>query len=126
MSHSSSRLEANQFSVNPRNLFLGSLVLVCRQIEFNLYFRRLPNNEILSQLTGLIHMLDEESKDKKLKNALQTIKSFRKNMNLIKNREQIEELFSEISSFLLKTYLKECGYATPKYGKSTLRVPKNE
>ena len=96
--------------------------MVSREIEYNLYFARVPVTNIVYQLVGLVHMLDEHSKEE-LKDILKTLERFDKNVKLISSRMEMFKLYSKIMDYLHRTYLRECRYAKPKYGKTKLGVP---
>jgi hypothetical protein len=112
----------DRFSDEPKQMYLSALVRVATEIEFNLYFRKQPIHEILPQITGLVHMLEEGSKEN-LKETTTKLKQFRKNVRLITDRQQVEKLYSEVMSYLLAHHLKEFNFATPRYGKVKLELP---
>lgn len=111
----------NELTGEPRNTYINSLILVARQIEYNMYFSGGSIVSMLPQLKGLIHMLDANSKEK-LKDELTTLNRYSRNVNLIKNREQVEDLYSKIMNYLHSTYLREVRFAKPKYKGGKLEV----
>ena len=113
--------ETNELTGEPRNTYINSLILVARQIEYNLYFTRGSVIHVLDQLKGLIHMLDAKSKEK-LKDTIKTLDDYRRNANLVKGREQVEILYSQIMDYLHETYLRECRFAKPKHEGGKLEV----
>jgi len=68
-------------------------------------------------------MLDANSKEK-LKDELSTINRYIHNVNLIRDRGQIEDLYSTIMNYLHSTYLRECRFAKPTHKKGTIGMPK--
>jgi hypothetical protein len=115
--------QENELSGEPRNTYINSLILVARQIEYNIFFANLSMTKILPQLRGIIYMLDANSKEK-LKDILATITRYEQNLRLVRDKNQIWNLYSEIMDYLHTTYLLECRYAKPKFGKTNLGVPK--
>ena len=113
--------QENELTGEPKNTYVNSLILVSRQIEYNIYFAEIPLTKSLTQLKGLIHMLDAKSKEK-LKDVIETIDSYERNTRLIRNKNQIWGLYSRIMDYLHETYLKECRFAKPRHKSGKLEV----
>ena len=110
-----------EFGLEPKNVFVNSLILVSRQIEYSLYFEQANVTQVLPQLQGLIDMLDKKSQ-KELKNITDKITNYRFNTSQIKTRIEIEQLYSQITAYLHETYLKEVRVAIPKFGKTKVKI----
>jgi len=73
-------------------------------------------------LMGLIDSLDAKSK-KKLEKAYEKLEDMHRGKVPV-NWGSVEDVFKEVLNYLHTSYLKEVGYAKPKYPHSKLGVPK--
>jgi len=97
--------EAPSLDQEPRKVFLNSLIMKLREIEFHLYSpRELPTRSI-RLMKGLIFGLDRKSNEK-LKPLVDKLQSYERNTNLC-TRQSLEQIHNELSMYLHDTYLQE-------------------
>lgn len=108
------------FAQESKKVFVNFLILNCNLIEQKIYFGGSATSAI-RPLKGLIDSLDAQSK-KKLKQQYEDLQSFEANVYLC-SRERMEQIYSQVLSYLHSTYLKEMRFARPKYPSKKLGMP---
>jgi hypothetical protein len=116
------------FSGEPRAYFLMRLIQYNSDLATSMCNKngQLSTVEALVALRGLILQLDKKTK-KDLNPIMEKINLWRQNTKLIKNRQQIEDLYSEVADYLHEGWFKELKFARPRIAKKGhLSVPKKE
>lgn len=105
------------FNQEPRKVFVNWLIWTGKVVEEQLYMGGKTSLAVRG-MRALINKLDEKSKEK-LKPQLDRLLEIESNVLSLNSRIDLEQIFSEILSYLHNTYLKESYYAKPKYPTKT-------
>lgn len=112
----------SDFLDEPKKIFVALLIWELKIISEELFLGG-KFSKAISSIRGLVSVLDEKSK-KVLKPQLDKLIEYERNINVLKTREDAEQIFRAISSYLHKSYLKEITSAKPiRPSKERMRVP---
>ena len=103
--------EPVDFNQEPKKVFVNWLIWTGKIVEEQLYMGGKISLAVRA-MRGLIAKLDKKSKEK-LKPQLDRLMEIESNMLTLNSRTDLEQLFSDILSYLHNVYLKESYYVTP-------------
>lgn len=109
------------FAGEPRKVFINLLIWSIKQIEYKIYYVSKVSTAI-NPLMGLIDSLDKKTK-KTLKTQYDQLKGIKEG-KIGLGQGDIEGIYREVLTYLHNTYLAEVRFATPKYPRGKLGVPK--
>ena len=112
--------EPTDFLGEPRKVFVNYLIWTSKIVEENLFMGGKVSMAVRA-MRALIAKLDEKSK-KKLKPQLDRLLEIETNVLTLNSRTELEQIFSEILTYLHESYLKESYYATPRYPSKKLTI----
>ena len=109
------------FNQEPKKVFVNYLIWTSKIVEESLFMGGRVSLAVRA-MRGLIAKLDEKSKEK-LKPQLDRLLEIESNMLTLNSRTDLEQIFSEILSYLHESYLKEVNFARPTYSPQRLDLP---